>query len=108
MEPTQPPRPWCRITVIGPDGEPATQEDLRGRGRPDFGAVDMVAQSALAAARAGGRLLLHDVDPDLLDLLRLAGLADGVDALVVGGSRLGVEVQREAEGGEQPLGVEEG
>lgn len=114
MEPTPPPRLWCRLTVVGPDGQPAGCEVLQGGGRPDLGVVDTVARRSLDAARGGGRLVLREVDPELMDLLRLAGLVVGVRSLVVeaGADRpsveaLSVDVEREAEGGEQPLGVEE-
>lgn len=122
MEPLEPPRLWCRMTLVGPTGEaaktdetdeaaraPARDEDLptgctqllEGAGSPDLSAVDTLARRALEAARSGRRLLLHDVDPDLLDLLRLAGLHLNVQGLVV-------QVEGKPEGGEQPLGVEKG
>ncbi len=90
----EPNRLWCRMVVLGPDGRPRRTEVLAGNGTPDLGAVDAIAHLALAAARAGGRLVLRDVEPELDDLLRLAGLA--------------VEVDGQPEGGEQPLRVEEG
>lgn len=76
------------------DGRVVGSWVLDGMGRPDLAAVDRVARRALAAARAGGRLVLDDVDPAMLELMALAGLA--------------VEVQGQAEGGEEPLGVDEG
>ena len=68
--------------------------ELGGPGLPDLGAVDDVARLALLAGRLGGRIVLSDVSPAMRSLLELAGL--------------GVEVEGEAEGGEEPLGVEEG
>ncbi len=82
------------MVFVGPDGRPQRSEVLEGVGAPDLGAVDAVAHRALAAARAGGRLVLCDVEPELDDLLRLAGLA--------------VEVEGQPERREQPLRVEEG
>lgn len=66
---------------------------LGGDGSPDLGAVDAIAHLSLAAARAGGRLVLHEVDPELDDLLRLTGLP--------------VEVEGQPERGEQPLWIQE-
>ncbi len=89
----EPIRLWCRMVFVRPDGRPERTELLHGEGPPDLGAVDAVAHRALAAARAGGRLVLRDVAPELDDLLRLAGLA--------------VEVEGQAERGEEPLRIEE-
>lgn len=66
---------------------------LEGDGPPDLAAVDSIAKQALAATRAGGRLVLAQVAPALRELLALAGLP--------------VEVQGETERREQALGVEE-
>lgn len=91
---------WCRMTLLGPAGETTSGRDLAGYGRPDLSAVDTIAHEALAAARAGGRLLLRDVEPQLVDLLRLSGLLEEAEGLVV-------QMERQPEGGEEPLGVEE-
>jgi hypothetical protein len=84
---------WCQVVIVGPVGEPVVRCDLRGHGAPDLRAVDDVAQFALLARRLGRALVLCQVDPGLRELLELTGLR--------------VEVQREPELGEEPLGVEE-
>jgi hypothetical protein len=62
----------------------------------DLGAVDRLARSVLVLLRGGERPVLVDVVPRLGELLELVDLAGLV-----------VEVQREAEGGEQAILVEE-
>ncbi len=89
----EPNRLWCRMVVLGPDGRARRTEVIGGDGRPDLETVDAIAHLALAAARAGGRLVLQEVEPELDDLLRLAGLP--------------VEVQGQPERGEEPLRIEE-
>jgi hypothetical protein len=84
---------WCRITVFGPDGSELLRSALGGPGRPDVGTVDDVARLALHAVRLGGTLAITDLSPDLRALLDLAGLV--------------VEVEGQAEGGEEALVVEE-
>lgn len=66
---------------------------------PDAHSVEALARLALDARRSGRRLALIHVSGDLRGLLMLVGLAD-----VVG---LGLEAQRQAEEGKQPLAVEE-
>ena len=83
-------RRWCRVNVVGPDGSVMTTYPLDGRGSPDVADVDIVARWALVASRLGCRLRLTEVDPAMGELLELAGL--------------GVEVERQAEVGEEPLG----
>jgi hypothetical protein len=83
---------WCRVTLIGADGTEVAHSTLEGPGAPDLLALDQVAHLALVAARAGGAVVLSDVSPDMGDLLDLSGL--------------GVEVQRQAEGREESLGVQ--
>ena len=56
--------------------------------------MDGIARLALAAGRLGGAMSLAQVSPALRSLLDLAGLT--------------VEVEGEAESGEEPLGVEKG
>jgi hypothetical protein len=77
--------PWCRATVIGPDGAALASYVLDGPGAPDMGTVDYVARLALMAGRLGGRAVLTDVSPALQALLELAGLR----AEVKGQSELG-------------------
>jgi hypothetical protein len=83
---------WCRVTIVGPDGEEMASVALEGAGFPDLGAVDEVARLALFAGRLGGDISLSDVSPALRALLVLAGLP--------------VQMEGQAELGEQPLGVE--
>ncbi len=97
--PPPPSRRWCTVIKFGPDGSPTGREVLEGPGSPDIGVVDVVAHRALAAARAGGHVVLEDVEPELRDLLLLAGLVAGEDG--------GVQVEGQAEGGEQALRVQE-
>jgi hypothetical protein len=85
---------WCRVLIVGADHTTLAHHQLGGPGLPDLGAVDDVARLALLARRLGGRIILSDVNPALHSLLELAGLR--------------VEVEREAEGREEPLGAEEG
>src|SRR5579864_1681155 len=85
---------WCRITIVDADGSVMGSSVLEGQGAPDLGTVDVVARLALVAARLGARIALHDVSPAMRELLELAGLC--------------VDVERKAEFGEEPLGVQEG
>jgi hypothetical protein len=84
---------WCRATVTGPDGAVLATLVLEGRGAAHLGVVDAVARLAVLAGRAGAALLL-EASSETAELLELAGLP--------------VEVQRQAEGGEQPLLVQQG
>jgi len=63
----------------------------------DLPTVDLLARLQLAARRLGSRVVLRDAPGDLERLIAFAGL-DQV---------LPVEPRRQAEEGEQPLGVEE-
>jgi hypothetical protein len=85
---------WCRVRILGADHTPLASHQLGGPGLPDLGTVDEVARLALLARRLGGRIILSDLSPALRSLLDLAGLR--------------VEVEGEAESGEEPLRVEEG
>jgi hypothetical protein len=85
---------WCRVKVVVAGRTALFCHELGGPGLPDLGAVDDVARLALLAGRLGGHIMISDISPAMRSLLELAGL--------------GVEVQGEAEGGEEPLGVEEG
>jgi len=88
---------WCRVLILGADRTTLACHHLGGPGLPDLGAVDDLARLALLARRHGGRIVLSDVSPALRSLLELAGLAG-----------LRVEVEGEAEGGEEPRRLEEG
>ncbi|QCX78739.1 hypothetical protein C9F11_25640 [Streptomyces sp. YIM 121038] len=70
--------------------------DLRGVTTADLATVDAVARLRLAARRADVGLRLRGPTPALWALLRLVGLAE-----------LCVEVERDPEQREPPLGVEE-
>ena len=85
---------WCQLTVTGRDGRVLARVVLQGTGEPDLATVDQVARVALWARRMGAEVRAGDIAPQLGELLDLAGL--------------GVQVEGEPEGGEKPLGVEEG
>lgn len=84
---------WCRVQLIGPDGDPLGCYPFGGPDGPDLRVVDELARLDLLTARLGARIELIDVVPALRELLDLAGL--------------GVEMERQAKSREQPLGVEE-
>jgi hypothetical protein len=54
---------WCRITIV-----------LEGDGAPDMAAIDELARWLLLAKRAGGRLTVDRVSPEMADLIDLSGL----------------------------------
>lgn len=84
---------WCRVAVVAANGAVLARFRLTGLDRPDLSVVDLLARLALGSARNGGALMLSDVAPSLRELLWLTGL--------------GVEVEGEPEGGEQPLRFQE-
>jgi hypothetical protein len=65
---------WCRVTTVAPDGTVKGTWLMEGCGCPDLGTVDQLARLALTAGRRGERLVLHDVSPELGELLELTGL----------------------------------
>jgi len=85
---------WCRVTLVDADGVEIACCVLEGPGAPDLGAVDDFARLALLARRLGGGIVVTDLSPPLGALLELAGL--------------GVEVERQAELGEEAIGVQRG
>jgi len=85
---------WCRIRFVGPNACVRREWILEGPGRPDLGAVEMIARLALLAQRMGVTISVVDVSGELVDLLRLAALP--------------IEVEGQPEGREQPLGVQGG
>ena len=87
-------RRWCRVTILGPDGEPLASALLSGPGAPGLLAVDAVGRLSLLARQARATVRVTEVCPELGELLELAGL--------------GVEVERQAEEGEDALEVEQG
>ena len=68
--------------------------------RPDLAVIEHLARLRLTARRRGYELRLRDPCVDLIDLVRLVGLAE------VFGLEESVDVVGQAEGGEEP-GVEE-
>ena len=85
---------WCRVVVTGPDGAELVGVRLSGTGEPGLGAVDDVARLALMAGRLGGTVVVAEAAPVMRALLDLAGLP--------------VEVEGEAELGEEALRVQKG
>jgi len=86
-----PSRVWCRIAAVDPDGRITADWEIRSDRRPGLELVDRIARLSLAASRAGDRLVLGEVAPELSELLELVGLPFVV---------AGIEVQRQPEGGE--------
>ena len=84
---------WCRVTVLDSGGAVRVHHVLEGPGDPDLASVEEVARLALWAARDGGSVLLSEVSAELDELLELSGL--------------GIEVERQAEGGEEALVVDQ-
>jgi hypothetical protein len=87
---------WCRVTIVDLGGAEVVCCTVEGPGPPDLATVDDVAFLALLARRLGGGIVLADVSPALRSLLELTGLD------------LAVEMERQAELWEEPLGIEEG
>ena len=98
---------WCRVTIIGPDSSELVSGELRGSGVPDLVTVDGIARLALFAVRVGGSMYLSEVSPVLGALLDLAGLdLAGLDLARPDQAGLRVEMDREAERGEEALRVQ--
>jgi hypothetical protein len=93
--------------VLVHDGAGVAIWNLRREGRPDLALVDELARLQLAAKRLGCVIRLRNPDPALSRLLDLVGLAEVIAEIgeEVRATDLVVEVDREAEGGEQ-VGVE--
>lgn len=79
---------WCRVTVTH-DGGSEFALSICGAGVPGIEAVDAVARLSWLARRAGASVHLSHVSREMRELLDLAGLS--------------VEMQWEAEGGEEQL-----
>jgi hypothetical protein len=86
-------RRWCRLTLLDDQGAVVAAGELTGETKPDLGAVDLIARLSLMARRAGATVRLCDACPELVELLELAGLP--------------VEVERQTEGGKEPVRIEE-
>jgi len=84
--------PWARVVLAWTD-DSALVTSLGGEDAPDLSVVDDLARLQLAVRRTRGRRHLEDVAPALSRLLDLAGLRR--------------EVGGEAEGGEDPLDLQE-
>jgi hypothetical protein len=96
---------WCRVTLIGPDGDRLASWDMSATRAADLTSVDEVARIALWAQRLGSRVVLTDVSEGLRELLGLAGLPFDLRDALAGGSA--VEVQGQPELGEEPFGLQE-
>jgi hypothetical protein len=84
---------WCRATVVRRDGTVVGEYVFEGTAGPDLGAVDGLARLALLATRIGGRIALAEVSTEMRELLDLVGLR--------------VEMARQSELSEEPLGIQE-
>lgn len=80
--------------MVGRDGEPIATALLSGPGPADLLAVDAVGRLAMVARRVRATTRVSEVCPELGELLELAAL--------------GVEVEGQAEEGEDALEVHEG
>jgi hypothetical protein len=83
---------WARVVVAASDGTRRVVL-LVGDGAPGLEVVDRLARCQLTTRRAGGRMWLEEVCPALAQLLDLVGLRR--------------ELEGQAEGGEEPICVEE-
>lgn len=83
----------CDVSLLTRGGEPLARIRLAGPGNPDLSTVDLLARFTLLAVRIGVLLVVEDAPPALRSLLELAAL--------------GVEMQGQAEAGEEPLRLEE-
>jgi hypothetical protein len=64
---------WARLVVAEADGTHRVVP-LAGDGPPDLAVVEALARCQLMTRRAGGRMWLEEVSPDLAELLDLTGL----------------------------------
>ena len=86
-------RPYARLVIVRADGSDDVAW-LSGLGPPDLSTVDTLARLQLVCRRGGDRLRLEEVSDALGGLLELIGLRR--------------EFERQAESGEELLGLEEG
>ena len=91
---------WCRVTIVGPEGEEIAYCSLEGSGDPNIGAVDDVARLVFLASRLGGETVITDLSAELRALLELTGLRSELDGLRV-------EVEGQTELREKALGIQE-
>ena len=99
VESPHPSRGGALCRVIGPDAPVPIGHPLEGLGAPDFRVVEGLCRVVLAAKRAGSRLVLSEVSPELAALLDLAGLTSDLRWLVV-------EVARQSEMRKEPFLVQ--
>jgi hypothetical protein len=77
--------------------------DVEAADPADIGTVGALARMQLTARRSGSEIRLRRASQDLRNLIALAGLSGVVPCAEL----LPVEVEREPEQREEPLGVEE-
>ncbi len=98
------PGPGARRLTEEIDRDPAVVLcDVGAVRRADLRTIDALARLTLAAAREGRHLLVRHASPDLVELLRLAGLAEVVRCA----ADSGVEARGQPEEGEEPRRLEE-
>ena len=85
------------------DGATLILCDLGTLAHVDLRTVDALCRLAVLARRLGFAIRLHHASPELLDLLRFAGL----DAVLPCADGSGLDPGRQPEQREEPLGVEE-
>ena len=66
---------WASMVTADADGTRHVVP-LAGDGPPDLSVVEALARYQLMIRRAGGRMWLKDLSPELAELLDLAGLHD--------------------------------
>jgi hypothetical protein len=86
----------------GTDIEPVVC-DVRAITHPDLGTIDALARLALFLRRLGREVRLGEASAELIRLVAFVGLAD----VLPGAPELAVEMGRQSEEREEPLGVEE-
>jgi hypothetical protein len=85
---------WGVARISDARGTVLAEWVLQGPGHPGLRAVDVIARLALMARRRGAVLTVAEASAELCQLLELCGLP--------------VDVQRQAESGEEALRVNEG
>lgn len=69
-------RVWCQVAIVAPSGSELARFSLSGPDNPDLGVVDRLARLCLLMGRHGGKVVLGQMCPELVQLLELAGLAE--------------------------------
>ncbi|HEX6391912.1 MAG TPA: hypothetical protein VFZ97_00615 [Acidimicrobiales bacterium] len=67
-------RQWCRVTLVDNEGEVLAGWALAGESNPNLEAVDLIARWSVIARRAGASLRIGNANPELRELIELAGL----------------------------------